>query len=176
MHFITSIFDTNQENYHLWYKQDKLPGFNPTARDCFSAVAYKPKNEATQLVKRLFFIKGNFLCYKRKKSSGAYSGVIDLNWVRAEFITEENEVLKHSYPCYVRFIKEEKYTSVYFKSIKEAANWRQALKKIVTMTDFHGRYGNGELIGKGAYAKVEIFFFRFIEIFCIIFSICFLDK
>lgn len=156
MHFIKSIFDSNQQDYHLWHKQEDLPEFDPNVRDSLSATAYKPKSQASKLVKRHFFTKNKFLCYKRKISNQEYSGVMDLTWVRAEFKEEEDEVLRDKCPYYVMLIKEEKYTTVHFKSLKEVQDWRQALAEIVIMTDFHGRYSAVEMIGEGNYAKVGI--------------------
>lgn len=163
MYFTTSIFDTNNRNYHLWSKDH--PEFDQTLHQSFSSIAFKPKNRAKKLSPRLFFIKGHFLCYKKKSNDDFYSGVMDLRWARADFQLEESEANKKVCPYKVILIKEEKFTSIHFKSLEIAMEWREALRKIVLMSDFHETYQVLGEIGRGSYAKVN-FSFNFWICFC----------
>lgn len=152
MLFSTSIFDTQNQDHHLWHKEH--PEFDSAAEIKFSSVAYKPKNKARKLAKRQFFIKGNFLCYRKKSRNEQISGVMDLRWVRVSF-EEEEECLEAKCPYFVRLVHEEKFTSIHFKTLEEVSSWREALKEVAVMTDFHLRYEAVKQIGKGSYARVS---------------------
>lgn len=163
--YTDGIFDTQKDpNKRLWCKTH--PKFDPKIKDSFHFIAYKSDKKTKKIGKRNFFIKKKFLCYKRKLSKNNYSGLIDLSWVRAEFKEEENISLRKDFPYCVVLIAERKFTSIHFKDIEEATKWREALKNIAVMIDFHKRYDVLKWIENGNYGQVifinKIFFLNFL--------------
>lgn len=152
MYFTHSIFNNKQQNYKLW--RSTHPEFDPSIPVSFSSEAYKPKGSTKQLGKRHFFLKGNFLCYKKKSTKKTFSGIADLSWARVVFKEEEDEDWKDQCSHVALVIKEEKFTSIHFKNEAEADKWREAFKRIVTLTDFHEKYEMIKEIGRGSYGRV----------------------
>lgn len=161
MEFYSSIFDISNNNHKkLWKKNIKE--FNPSKEQNFSQSASKLGKEGA-LHQRHFFIIEHFLCYKRTKEDIQFSGCLDLRWVRVEFEKTENPNFAKEYEFTLLLIRDGKLSRIYMKDEREREIWRNGLRRICTMTDFHERYKSVGGIGVGSYATVIFpFFFSFL--------------
>lgn len=152
MSFATSIFDKKDQKFRLWHKKNK--NFNEKLPTSFASLAFKPTKKSQELVQRHFYIKSHFLCYKRNPEDQKISGILDLNWTRAEFnkVEEEEDT---GFKFVMMLIKQAKFTSIYFKDEQTMERWRAALRGVSAFTDFHQRFKVISLIGKGSYARVN---------------------
>lgn len=153
---VDSIFDISTQKSKLWRKSH--PNFDPDQKPTFSLIAHKPdsKNPKT-LNARVFFRKGNFLCYKRKPEDQKPSGLMDLEWSRVEFKPTGEEEFKDDFKITMLLIKKRKMIRILLKGEEEQEAWRRGLEGVCCFKDFHVRYKAVEEIGSGSYASVRFF-------------------
>lgn len=152
MTFSTSLFDTSDSKTKLWkkYHTELHQGEKVT----FSTIAHKPILNKTEMNSRHFYIQGNLLCYKRKVEDAKYCGCLDLQWTRAKIEETEEPELAQQFEFTLVLMRNKKMTKLYLKNEEERNAWREALRKVCIMTDFHFKYKAVEEIGHGSYASV----------------------
>lgn len=167
MSFTISIFDTNIEDYSfkIWAKpQDKFP--KKFLNDCYSFKGLKSKNGSKNFAERFFFLKENYLLYKKKEEGRSqYSAVLDLNWVRVEYQGRRGgngEGLVE-----IRFIRNLKFSSILVeKGVFDQL--RNRFRRYCVLVDFKEVYQPLDLIERGSYASVKKlnYFFQLKFYFC----------
>lgn len=159
MSFSQSIFDTKNveklKEYKLWNR--KLPGLKISDSISYSLLAAKKAKTGESFDLRPFYTtKTGFLYYKKSPESSKIRGAMDLKWARVRFEKlSAQESIETEFQYSVKIIKNLKFTTLYLKDTQAAEHWRTALLKDAALTDFHERYEVIDIIGKGAFAKVN---------------------
>lgn len=148
----SSIFNTEPTQQRLWIKRRTIKQPDKTSENPFDLTGLTLQQESEELTPRQFILQDDQLCYKRGK--GGQWGCFDLKWTQASFKpTEEKYLLKFS-KYTLNLIKNKKITKIFLKGRNEKKIWRNALKKICIMKDFHKKYKSAGILGKGSYARV----------------------
>lgn len=132
----------------------------------FEAPAYKKTSEKDGYTKRFFFIKENFLFYKKKENISKASGFMSLNWTSVEFNHHDGDDAEMLYE--ITFVRNGKFSCIYLKTEEELGSWMKALGRICIRTDFNRKFDVVGYIDSGSYGKVILFskfFFDFFEFF-----------
>lgn len=153
MSFKESLFKSETEKSFKLWKKGSPETQNPLI---FSAEAHKISTHTNLLEKRFFFIRGDYLCYKRNSSDEAkIIGYLDLRWTRVEFKKVEQVDLKPYFDWYIMIIKNLHFSKIFLSDLEEKNIWRKALRVCCAMTDFHDEYRIEKLIGQGSYGRVK---------------------
>lgn len=106
------------------------------------------------MVERWFFVKENFLCYKKSQEATSISGVLDLKWARVEFEQVLDEQSGLGYYC-AKIISNLKFTLVFIKREADMLKFESVLRGVSLFTDFRLRYETLGLIGQGNFGSVR---------------------
>lgn len=138
------------------------------------------------MVGRAFYLTEEFLFYKKTTDDHKIRGLMELSFVRMEYyvpeghqypqsihksdqvaslnrnrdeetrVSEEDrdEHTKHLFS--IKFIRNLKFTEVYFDSEELFLTWMEILRPLAIQTDFHQCYDVIKLLGKGSFARVYL--------------------
>lgn len=158
MNMYPSIFDLKKEeeisSFKLWNK--KLDGF--TLKDKLKGIliAFKKSKCGEKYDSRPFFIThSGFLYYKKNINDKKIRGVMELKWARAIFKVVEGAL--NQFYCELKLVKNKKQTTLFLKDQNSMEEWGKCLKLMTAFSSFHQDYEVLDLIGKGAFSKVNIF-------------------
>ena len=150
--FIESFFDTNAPGFKLWSK--KVNDVKLSEDEIiFKGPMLKMNRKNNKLKERYFILTLKNFYYLKSLKTPKIRGVMETNWVRVEYIVEENENEKRF--C-VRFIKNMKYCDFWISEEKDFKEWRVALSKVFIQSDFHIKFNAIKMIGKGSFARVYL--------------------
>jgi len=150
--FIESFFDMNTPNFKLWSK--KVTDVNLNEDDImYKGEMLKMNRKNNKLKERYFILTNKHFYYLKSLKIPKIRGVMETNWVRVEYITEESDQEKRF--CF-RFIKNMKYCDFWVSNEKEFRNWKIALSRVFIQSDFHLKFNAIKMIGKGSFARVYL--------------------
>lgn len=161
-----SVFNKILENSQqkIWSKS--LPGFfdcNPEL-PAFEAQAYKPaSDDPTAVEPRIFYIKKNYLYYKKHMSSSGIRGIADLSFMTVKFLEVKEEDVKTHFEFVLMLIRNDKFSRIFLENEEQVRRWREFLTPYCVMRDLRERYEVIEEIGCGGFAKVRKIFLIFLE-------------
>ena len=150
--FIESFFDNNAPGFKLWSKKVCDIKLNED-EIIFKGPMLKMNRKNNKLKERYFILGPKNFFYLKSMKTPKIRGVMDTNWVRVEYIVEENEKEKRF--C-IRFIKNMKYCDFWISDDNDFRNWKQALTKVFIQSDFHVKFNAIKMIGKGSFARVYL--------------------
>lgn len=150
--FIESFFDNNAPGFKLWSKKVYDIKLNED-EIIFKGPMLKMNRKNNKLKERYFILGPKNFYYLKSMKTPKIRGVMDTNWVRVEYIVEENEKEKRF--C-IRFIKNMKYCDFWISDDNDFRNWKQALAKVFIQSDFHVKFNAIKMIGKGSFARVYL--------------------
>jgi serine/threonine protein kinase len=150
--FIESFFDNNGPGFKLWSK--KVMDVKLKEEDViFKGAMLKMNRKNNKLKERYFILTQRNFFYLKSLKTPKIRGVMETDWVRVEFIVEENEKDKRF--C-VRFIKNMKYCDFWIVDEAEFKEWKKALSLVFIQSDFHVKFNAIKMIGKGSFARVYL--------------------
>ena len=150
--FIESFFDTNTPEFKLWSKKVNDVKLSED-QIIFKGPMLKMNRKNNKLKERYFILTEKNFFYLKSLKNPKIRGVMETNWVRVEYIVEENEKDKRF--C-VRFIKNMKYCDFWISEEKDFREWKAALSKVFIQSDFHTKFNAIKMIGKGSFARVYL--------------------
>ena len=150
--FIESFFDSNAPGFKLWSKKVYDIKLNED-EILFKGPMLKMNRKNNKLKERYFILTPKHFYYLKSLKIPKIRGVMETNWVRVEYIVEENEKEKRF--C-IRFIKNMKYCDFWISDEIDFRNWKQALAKVFIQSDFHVKFNAIKMIGKGSFARVYL--------------------
>ena len=134
--FIESFFDDNTSGFKLWSK--KITDIRLNNSDIlFKGFLQKINRKNNKLKERYFILTKNQLFYLKSDKNNKIRGVMETEWVRVEFLNDENE--KDKQYC-IRFIRNMKYCDFYAKNEESLKEWRTNLAKVFIQSDFHEKF------------------------------------
>ena len=155
---VRGFFDTNESSFKLWTQasskslKKQIP--------LLSSQFFKRSKDSKTLSDRTFILTSKYIFYKKSLQSRAVRGLMVLEGVRAEFLSpaerdlaDEGKETRHMYA--IKFVRNMKYTEIFTEDVEVFDAWREALGKLVIMTDFHKRYEVISQLGKGSFARVR---------------------
>ena len=151
-HFIESFFDTNAPGFKLWSKKVNDVKLNED-EIIFKGKMLKINRKNIKLKERFFILTPKNFYYLKSQKTLKIRGVMDCNWVRVEYIVEDNEMEKRF--C-VRFIKNMKYCDFWISEATDFRDWKNQLAKVFVQSDFHVKFNALKMIGKGSFARVYL--------------------
>ena len=125
----------------------------------YSGNLYKHSRVEKELVivKRFFYIQGNYLLYKTSAESAKASAAMNIKFARFEILDESNqlpEIQPHNYKLGVKISRGLKFSVLYAQTQKEFDQWISVLTKQLMRNDIHQRFTTEKVIGAGAFAQV----------------------
>jgi hypothetical protein len=169
MKFNKSFFDSSDtSNFRLWQHVDETHSLK--GEILLQSQVLKRSRKGDELVKRFFFITQNAIYYKKAFEDHKVRGMLKLDSVRLEYQVPEgfeyppqdytesinspylnrkmddkakeeapkDELTKNLF--IIKFVRNLKFTELYFDEQDSFFVWMDALKNLVIQTDFHERY------------------------------------
>lgn len=150
--FIESFFDNNAPGFKLWSK--KVTDVKLNNDDIiYKGPMLKMNRKNSKLKERFFILTNKNFYYLKSSKNNKIRGVMDTEWVRVEYIIEENDKEKRF--C-VRFIRNMKYCDFWISDEKLFKEWKKNLSKVFIQSDFHLKFNAMKMIGKGSFARVYL--------------------
>jgi len=150
--FIESFFDNNAPGFKLWSKKVNDVKFNEN-EVILQGEMLKINRKNNKLKERFFILTPKHFFYLKSQKTPKIRGIMDTNWVRVEYIVDENEKEKRF--C-IRFIKNMKYCDFWISDEASFKTWKNALAKVFVQSDFHLKFNAMKMIGKGSFARVYL--------------------
>lgn len=151
------IFNEVSSKTKIWRKPTAT--MLQSSKIVFELPAYKKVANKEGYVKRYFFIKENFLSYKRSEVASKPSGYMNLNWTSVEFNYHRGN--KFGMFFEIAFIRNGGFTCVYLNKEKDMKMWINALSRICVQTDFLHKFEIVDYIDSGSFGKVIFFIYLF---------------
>jgi serine/threonine protein kinase len=151
--FIESFFDENMKNFNLWSKSNEKLKIDPS-EIIYKGTLYKIDRKNNKTKPRYFILTENKFYYLKNEKSDKARGVMDTNWVRLEYFTENESQENVHYV--IRFIKNMKYCDFLLKDKIKFDIWKSHLTKVFIQSDFHCKFNAVKMIGKGSFARVYL--------------------
>lgn len=156
-----SIFNSEKNNRNkLWRHNLQLKTCDHGLNSALIGHTEKPKTRI--LLRKKFFIIDHYLCYKPYNEDSQPWVCLNLLWTKAEFCKTQDSEFAKEFEFTLCLARDMKLSKIYLKGQDEKKVWRDALRRICTMVDFHDRYVGVRKIGEGSYAKV-----RLLRYFCL---------
>lgn len=152
--YLESFFDDDQPHFKLWSKASTEFNLDKEER-VFSAYFYKHSKRENQWKERFFVLTNKHLVYYKDSTESKIKGLMKLDWVRNEYITDGHPQNKE-FGYGVRFIKNLKYSDLWLKDKDLFDKWKSALSKVCIQSDFHNKFNAVKMIGKGSFARVYL--------------------
>ena len=105
---LEGFFDDATPDFKLWQKT--IPDISKETR-LLSEPLYKLSKKSNSWKLRLFELTPRYLIYYKSESDKEARGVIDLSWVRTNFIKSEKADDKYKFG--IRFVKNGKYSDLW---------------------------------------------------------------
>jgi len=152
--FLESFFDDNQSSFKLWSKKTDEIKLDKEIK-IFQSPLHKLSRKNTKWKERFFVLTNKHLIYYRDDTESKIRGVMKLQWVRNEYLTDGHPSNK-SYKYGIRFIKNMKYSDLWLKEESDFKKWKEALSQVCLQSDFHSKFSAIKMIGKGSFARVYL--------------------
>lgn len=152
--YLESFFDDDEHGFRLWSKPSS--SFSAKSeKEVFAAYFFKYSKRENKWKERYFVLTDKHLIYYKDSTASKIKGLMKLNWVRNEYITDGHAQNKE-FQYGVRFIKNMKYSDLWLKDEGLFNKWKSALSKVCIQSDFHGKFNAIKMIGKGSFARVYL--------------------
>ena len=153
---IESFFDDENidfKYFHLWKKPEGKMIISPADIICMATFERKSK-KLDRLVDNFFVLTHDYLFMLKSEKSDEILAYLETENVRTDYFekTIDNKGTIYSF----RFIKNMKYFDIFTNDDILFNKWRDNFTGVFNQCDFHKKYRNIKVIGKGSYARVYL--------------------